>query len=601
VHETGCACCEESRVLLADAHRRIEALQAETATLQTQLREIAKSEALLRKDVERLTDLYAHTRPNCPERTPRDEAQLAFERVVETFGDTAANDAAKDDTADAGTSSQEPLAGAPNTKPETKEPKIKRRHRHGRRRLDLTRLPVEHVAIDPPEVAAAGGEGFVRIGEEVSDRLAFRPASYFRLRLVRGKWARRAAMETNAAIATAVAHASPHDVPCEGADAAPVSVDVPTPVLVAPLPEGVWPTVMADPSAVAQIVIAKYDDITPLHRQERISVRQGFALPRSTQCGWLAIAYLLLYRIVDAMLEDACATARCIAMDATGAPVRTKGGSVKRHVFVLIADRDHIVFRFAKEHSGQTVRAFLEGFHGEFLADAAPIYDVLYRDEGMTEIACWFHCRRYFWRALETDRAQALEALAMIAQLFTIDAACKDIEMPCRTRSARPRAPDRSSRCSMRGSMRTVIGSIRVGRSARRSATTTISAMPYVASSTTAGVHWTTACRSARCAISSSDVTTGDHSPTRQACVGTRRSVRSSRRVRCTASTHKTTSSSSCASRPTGLSRACSSSRRSRGPPRSLGSTRAGARSSRGLGETPDTVTEVAATIAHAA
>ena len=429
-------------MLLADAHRRIEALQAETATLQTQLREIAKSEALLRKDVERLTDLFAHTRPNCPERTPRDEAQLAFERVVETFGDTAANDAAKDDTADAGTSSQEPLAGAPNTKPETRERTIKRRHRHGRRRLDLTRLPVEHVAIDPPEVAAAGGEGFVRIGEEVSDRLAFRPASYFRLRLVRGKWARRIAMETNAAAATAVAHASRHDVPCEGADAAPVSVDVPTPVLVAPLPEGVWPTVMADPSAVAQIVIAKYDDITPLHRQERISVRQGFALPRSTQCGWLAIAYLLLYRIVDAMLEDACATARCIAMDATGAPVRTKGSSVKRHVFVLIADRDHIVFRFAKEHSGQTVRAFLEGFHGELLADAAPIYDVLYRDEGMTEIACWFHCRRYFWRALETDRAQALEALAMIAQLFTIDAACKDIEMPCRTevraQSARP-------------------------------------------------------------------------------------------------------------------------------------------------------------------
>ena len=311
--------------------------------------------------------------------------------------------------------------------------KKKRRHSHGRRRLDLANLPVERLVIDPPEVAAAGGKGFLRIGEEVSDRLAFRPASYFRLRLVRGKWV--TAPEPDAVGSSPVVEdGSLSDNSGPDEETTRVETDAPKPVLVAPLPDGVWPNVMADPSAVAQVILSKYDDVTPLHRQERISVRQGFALPRSTQCGWLVIAYALVRRVVDAMLAEACRMARLIATDATGAPVRKVGGSAHWHVFVFIADRDHVVFRYAAEHSGPTVRAFLKGFHGTLLADAAPIYDVLYREEDMTELlGCWFHARRYFWKALETDRDRAMEALSIIAKLFVIDAECREIEMPVRT------------------------------------------------------------------------------------------------------------------------------------------------------------------------
>ena len=52
-----------------------------------------------------------------------------------------------------------------------------------------------------------------------------------------------------------------------------------SPVIVAQLPESVWPNTMADPSAIAQVIISKYDDYLPLHRQERISTRQGFTVP----------------------------------------------------------------------------------------------------------------------------------------------------------------------------------------------------------------------------------------------------------------------------------------------------------------------------------
>jgi transposase len=415
------------RAALDAARQRIAALEAEVDTLRIQLREVVKHDELQRADIERYRDEYERNRPNCPERVPTPELQLVFEQVLSTYGDAAVANDAK--TAD---SSSEPRSAtsagddvAPSSADSTtqtpagdKTPDKKRRHRHGRRRLDLTKLPVERVELEPAEVKAAGGEGFVRIGEEVSERIGFRPGSYFRIRLVRGKW-----VPAPPSVATMP--------PTPGS--MPVASSEPRRVLVAPLPDCLWPGTMADTSAISRVIIAKYDDVTPLHRQEHISDREGFALPRSTQCGWLSAAYEMLHRIVAAMFDEARAKAFCIATDATGARVRAKGCCNSWHVFVFIADRDHVVFRFVPEHTSPAVAALLQGFRGYLLSDAAPVYDVLHRSGDVIEVACWFHARRYFWRALETDRAPAMEALAIIRELFHVDRECRDIAMPVRT------------------------------------------------------------------------------------------------------------------------------------------------------------------------
>jgi transposase len=89
--------------------------------------------------------------------------------------------------------------------------------------------------------------------------------------------------------------------------------------------------------------------------------------------------------------------------------------------------------RYAPKHTSVAARSFLKGFRGYVLADASAVFDILYREEGMTETGCWFHARRYFWRALHTDRERAMEAIAMIAKLFEIDRECREIQMPVRT------------------------------------------------------------------------------------------------------------------------------------------------------------------------
>ncbi len=401
-------------------HQRLVEREAEAKELRDQLREALKMVDLQKADLDRLRAEQERHRPNRPERAPSNEMQLAFERVVATFGDTpAANDAPAHETGTGGHSAPPPEPPTKGTEPKGDAPD-KPRHPHGRRRLDLSNLPVETIQLDPDEVRASGGEGFEHIGDEVSERLAFKPAQYIRLRLVRRKFAPIVQEQIPV----------PVDDDTGAVDSSAPSAPA---VLVAPLPGCLLPRVMADPSAIAHVIVSKYDDVLPLHRQERISFRNGFVLPRSTQCGWLSVGYSILYRVVAAMFDEARAQAFCIATDATGAPVRAAGACAKWTIFVFIADRDHVVFRYAAENTSAVVSELLRGFRGNLLADAAPVYDALYRGGDVIEHACWFHCRRYFWRALESERAPAMEALALIGELFKADRGCREIEMPVRT------------------------------------------------------------------------------------------------------------------------------------------------------------------------
>ena len=181
---TACPQCESLRAELEAARRRGVELEAETDVLRGHLREALKMVDLQQADLDRLRAEQERTRPNRPERAPSNEMQLALERVVATFGDAPA----ANDTPSPTPPTPPDAVTAPASSVEGSEPKgglpDKKRHRHGRRRLDLTNLPVEIIKVDPDEVRATGGEGFQHIGDEVSERIAFKPAQYVRLVLV---------------------------------------------------------------------------------------------------------------------------------------------------------------------------------------------------------------------------------------------------------------------------------------------------------------------------------------------------------------------------------------------------------------------------------
>jgi len=192
-----------------------------------------------------------------------------------------------------------------------------------------------------------------------------------------------------------------------------------------PLPPELLRRGMAAPSLLAHVAVQKFCDGLPLFRIEDRTSREGFRVDRGSMSRWMEEAGATFgATVVHAMNEDAISRAFCIATDATGFAVqpgpREGPGSPRRacrkgHYFVRIADRDHIFFEFRARHTTQVVRAMFQGFEGYVQADAATVYDALFRSsddehDGKVrhEVACWSHARRKYWEAAFAKEPVAL-------------------------------------------------------------------------------------------------------------------------------------------------------------------------------------------------
>jgi transposase len=251
------------------------------------------------------------------------QMQLAFDAIVQMLAGAAA-------LPDAGTgNSPEGDGAAPNGSP-AGGGKGRKITPHGRQKLP-EHLPVERIELLPPEAHNGRATELVRIGEEVSETLEWRPASFVRLQIVRPKFAVKGEPEQG--------------------------------IVIADTPDSVIPRGLAGPGLLAHVLVSKYADHLPLHRLEKMFERWGLHLSRSTLCGWVASCADQLGYIVEAMAKDAL-NAHCIAIDATGVLVQAKDKCRRGHFWVLVADRDHVLFRFTPHHNQDGPKEFLRGYKG---------------------------------------------------------------------------------------------------------------------------------------------------------------------------------------------------------------------------------------------
>jgi transposase len=209
----------------------------------------------------------------------------------------------------------------------------------------------------PPEVQAEGADAYVRIGEEITETLEWRAGSYVRFQIVRPKFAKKAQPEAG--------------------------------VLTADLPPRAIERGLAGPGLLAQVLVRKHADSLPLNRQESIFARDGIDLARSTMCEWVQACGELFGCVVDAMAVDSKQTAPYLAVDATGVLVQAPEQCRRGHFWVLIAPGSHVLFRFTPRHTRDGPKAFFRDYRGYVVADAATVYDELYRTEQVTEVGCW--------------------------------------------------------------------------------------------------------------------------------------------------------------------------------------------------------------------
>lgn len=285
------------------------------------------------------------------------------------------------------------------------------RRRHGRAPLP-EHLPRVVIEVLPPEVQQAGLDAFVRVGEEVREVLERRPASMVAVRVVRPKFIPRAAAEAAPVVATTP------EGEAERACDEPAPPD--TRFVIAEMPDLPILRGLAGSGMLADTLVRRWQDHMPLYRLSLMYARDGVVLARSTICGWHEQLADLAEPVVDAMLRDAF-TAPYLCVDATGVLVQAKEQCQKAHFFVVVAPGRHVLYRYSHKHDNEAVDRLLGGYKGYLVADAATIYDHLYKSGDIVEVACWAHARRYFFKALGSDPERAGDALARIKGLFRIE------------------------------------------------------------------------------------------------------------------------------------------------------------------------------------
>lgn len=351
---------------VADSEQRIRKLERERD-------EYKKLAALLQEQNERLKRGLLGQKA---ERLPKNDAQLSLALLNLAMGGDAA-------------APEQPEEPPKQTVPE-----------HTRRKPVRKPLPegTERVVIDiiPHEVQLQGEDNFEHVGVEARDVLERRPAATVIVELNYHKYVRKDRQRN-----------APTQVYC-------------APAVELPIDRGV-----AGPSFLADTIVRRWQDHQPLSRLEDIYRRERIEIAKSTLCTWHDKLAELVRPVVAAMFEEAY-RAPYLCVDATGVLVLAKEKCRNGHFWVLVSPGKHVLYRYSKHHDSQAVDKLLGDYKGYLVADAHAVYDHLYADGDVIEVGCWAHCRRYFFKALESDPERAKAALSHIGALFRIERTIAD-------------------------------------------------------------------------------------------------------------------------------------------------------------------------------
>ena len=352
--------------------------------LTARLDELSKANEKLIAERDQYRELYTSTLELCRklelgivgkhrERLPANDAQLSLQMLGMLLGNK-------------NKSEDEPVAPKIE-KPETKQ---KKKKPTGRKPLPA-KLPRVDIEVLPEEVRQKGLDAFEKIGEDVTETVERRPASLVVVRTHKPKFVPKG---RDRLADTQVYQAAPPELPIERG--------------------------LAGPGLLADTIVRRWDDHSPLYRLERIYSREGLDLARSTICTWHMELSVLAKPLIDAMWDDALNSAY-LCIDATGVLVQAREKCHRCHFWVVAAPDRHVLFKFSRKHDSEAVDDCLSGYKGYLVADAHAVYDHLYRKGDVVEVGCWAHLRRYMFRSLSTDPERARAALALIGELFRIE------------------------------------------------------------------------------------------------------------------------------------------------------------------------------------
>lgn len=256
-------------------------------------------------------------------------------------------------------------------------------------------LPVETTVIDIPEeekICKETGMSLQKIGEEVSHKLAHRPASYFLKRIVRPKYAHPSQEEKG--------------------------------VITAPMPDSLLPKCRADESLLAEIITRKFVDHLPLYRIAEALSRDSIIISRRLLSQWVVAVGAALRPLYHAMKEKILQSDR-LHIDESPVDIFDSPKVTQGYMWVLVggvgADPPYRLYDFYENRKHAHAEEILCSYSGIVHSDKYGAYEAYIRKNGNVWAPCWAHIRRKFFEAEAGDSALRTWVLEQIQQLFAIE------------------------------------------------------------------------------------------------------------------------------------------------------------------------------------
>jgi len=316
--------------------------------------------------------------------------------------------------AEAGTAS--PAPEEPAGEDTVDVPAHQRKVRRGRKPLDpaLAREVIRHELPEGERVCPHDGSALKEIGVEASEQLDIVPQQ---VRVIRHE---------------RVKYACPC---CDGS------------IKLAARPAQIIPRGLLTEAAMSWIVTAKYDDGLPLYRIAALMGRFGGShFNRNTLAATvvrLGAQTQPLINLMKDLLLDSCVVhgdeTQLQVLKEPGRAAQTKSWLWAQSTEAAGAEGTGPPIRLYSYTTGRGAQAGASVWSGmregaALMSDGYEVYNEIARTHGLTHLACWAHCRRYWMEALQalpkmarTREQPAAQAIELIAKLYEVEKRAKDL------------------------------------------------------------------------------------------------------------------------------------------------------------------------------
>lgn len=259
-------------------------------------------------------------------------------------------------------------------------------------------LPVERTVYDLDEnqkICEQTGKALVKIGEEVSQKLAYKPGSYFIKELVRPKYAMPKGAE-------------------EG-------------ILIANLPDSIISRCKADESLLADILVKKFSDHLPLYRQSEMLARDHIFISRQVLSQWTIKCGLALKPLYDALMNEVLKSGNIFIDEVPVDMLKPGKGKVHQaYMWVMVGGKESNpalrVYNFRENRSYNHATELLKNLeNGVVHSDKYGAYETLASKKLFTWCPCWAHIRRKFFEAEGGDSNFVRLIIRKIRYLFMFE------------------------------------------------------------------------------------------------------------------------------------------------------------------------------------